>query len=144
METYPDENVQPGFAIGFEIDNIYVSLGTMVRILKSVDGITEVKKRRLFSKWEDAHIWFKYLNHECVVVEPFGDSSRYWIGSMNSEERFDISKVEDAFMQYQPPVIVRIFGDLVTLNFKQLYKLVKGRGEKRKRKGKRKRKRKRV
>lgn len=122
MKTYPDENVQPDSAVGFEIDNIYVSLRTVARILRDINGVTEVKKRRLFSKWEEIHIWFKYLNHECVVIEPFGDNSRYWIGPKSREERFDISNVEVAFRQYQPPPIVKIFGDLITLNFKSLFK----------------------
>ena len=122
MQTYLDENVQHGSAVGFEVDNIYVSLGTVASILKNINGVTEIEKRRLFSKWEGIHILFKYMNHECVVIEPFGDSSRYWIGPKNSEEKFDISNVESAFRRYQPPLIVKIFGDLITLNFKSLFK----------------------
>jgi hypothetical protein len=79
-----------------------------------------MEKRKLFSRWEEIHIWFIYLNRECVVIEPFGDNSRYWIGPKNPEEEFDISRLEQAFKQYQPPPIVRLIGDLVTLNFKSL------------------------
>ena len=81
-----------------------------------------VKKRRLFGKSEDIHIWFKYFNYECFVIEPFGDNSRYWIGPKNPEERFDISNVEIAFKQYHPPRMIKFFGDLVTLNFKSLFR----------------------
>ena len=121
MQTYPDDNVQYGSAVGFEIDNIYVSLRTVSRILKSINGVTEVKKRKMFSKWEGIHIWFKCINHECVVIEPFGDSSRYWIGPKNPEEKFDISSIEFAFRQHQPSLIAKIFGDLITFNFKSLF-----------------------
>lgn len=122
MRTYPDENVQLSCAVGFEIDNIYVSLRTVAHILRGVDRVTEVTTRRLFSRWEEVHIWFKYLNHDCVVIEPFGDNSRYWIGPKNPEEKFDISTVETAFKQYQPQPVVKIFGDLMTFNFKSLFK----------------------
>jgi hypothetical protein len=121
MKIYPDDNVRHGCAIGFEIDNIYVSLGTVARILGDINGVTEVKKRKLFSRWEEIHIWFKYLNHECFVIEPFGDSSRYWIGSRNPEEKFDISRIEEAFKRYQPSPMVKIIGDLVRLNWKSLF-----------------------
>lgn len=119
MKTYLDEHVDHGSVIGFEIDNIYVSLGTVARILKGVNGVTEVKKRKLFSKWEEVHIEFKYHNNKCVLIEPFGDNSRYWIGPNDPEERFDFSDVEVAFRRYKPPLIVKIFGDLITLNFKR-------------------------
>jgi len=122
MKTYPDENTQSGSAVGFEIDNIYVSLGTVARILEGINGVSEIKKRRLFGKSEDIHIWFKYFNYECFVIEPFGDNSRYWIGPKNPEERFDISNVEIAFKQYHPPRMIKFFGDLVTLNFKSLFR----------------------
>lgn len=122
MKIYPDEHVHPGSAVGFEIDNVYVSLATVARILKGVSGVTEVKKRKLFSKWEEVHIRFRYHNHRCVVVEPFGDNSRYWIGPNDPKEKFDISGVAGAFRRYQPPLLVKISGDIITLNFKRLFK----------------------
>ncbi|WP_300500798.1 hypothetical protein [Marinobacter sp.] len=122
MHIYPDENVQPGSAAGFEIDNIYLSPRTVARILKGINGVTRIKTRRLFSKWEDTHVWFTYLDHECVVIEPFGDNSHYWVGPKNVGTNVDFTRVEDAFRKYQPPLPVKVFGDLLTLNFKSLFK----------------------
>lgn len=121
MQTYLGEGIESSSAIGFEIDNIYVSLGKIVNILEGIHDVTVVKKRKLFTKWEGIHIWFNYLNHECVVVEPFGDSSRYWIGFNSLEEGLDISVIESAFRQYQPPLIVKVLGDLIMLNFRSLF-----------------------
>lgn len=121
MQTYLGEGIESSSAIGFEIDNIYVSLEKIVNILEGIHDVTVVKKRKLFTKWEGIHIWFNYLNHECVVVEPFGDSSRYWIGFNSLEEGLDISVIESAFRQYQPPLIVKVLGDLIMLNFRSLF-----------------------
>lgn len=115
MKTYPDENVESGCAVGFEINNIYVSRRAVAHILRSIKDVTEVKARKLFSRWEAVHIWFKYMNHDCVVVEPFGDSSRYWIGPENTEQEFDFSEVENAFKRYRPPFHRQIVGDIVSL-----------------------------
>ena len=122
MNIYPDENMEQNASVGFEIDNIYVSLKTIARILNSIDGVADVNKRRLFSKWDDIHIWFRYIDHECVVIEPYGDNSRYWIGPKNPEEKFDFSSIDVAFKKHQPPPMAKLFGDLVTLNFKSLFK----------------------
>lgn len=118
MQTYPDENVTHGSAAGFEIDNIYVSLETVAHILNSINGVTEVKKRRLFSKWEDIHIWFKYMNQECVVIEPFGDNSRYWIGLKNPDANdIDVKTIQAAFESYTPNILRKILGDLLSFKF---------------------------
>lgn len=122
METYPsidEKNGGPPFA--FEIENDYVGLGTVAHILKEIDGVTEVRMRRLFSKWEEIHIWFKYANHDCVVWEPFGDNSRYWIGPKNPEEKFDVREIENAFKRYRPPFHRAVIGDILSLRlFKRL------------------------
>ncbi|GGX65913.1 hypothetical protein [Saccharospirillum salsuginis] len=122
MKTYPDKNTEPNSSVGFEIDNAYVTLKSITRILSSIDEVTEVDRRKLFSKWDDIHIWFKYLNHQCVVMEPFGDNSRYWIGPNNPKEGLDFSNIEAAFKQYKPPLSAKLFGDLITLNFNSLFK----------------------
>lgn len=124
MKIYPDDNVQPDFTVGFEIDNIYVSLITVARILQGVNGVSDIKKRKLFSKWKYIHIRFKYQNHDCIVFEPFGDNSCYWIGPKNNEQKWDSSHLQIAFRQYQPPLLVKILGDLVTLDLKSLFKLI--------------------
>ena len=44
MQTYLGEGIESSSAIGFEIDNIYVSLGKIVNILEGIHDVTVVKK----------------------------------------------------------------------------------------------------
>jgi hypothetical protein len=115
MKTYPEINAKSGLTVAFEIENIYVNISNVARTLSNVDGVTEMHRRRLFSKWEEIHLWFRYLNHDCVVWEPFGDNSRYWIGSKRAgEATLDMSKVENAFKHYRPSFIREVLCDLVS------------------------------
>ena len=116
METYPTIDEKSGRVLDFEIDNIYVNNSNVARILSKVDGVAEVRVRKLFSRWEEIHIWFKYMNHDCIVWEPFGDNSRYWIGSKTLKEAtLDMSKIENAFKRYRPPFIRKVLGDILSL-----------------------------
>jgi hypothetical protein len=44
---------------------------------------------------------FIYLGRSCVVHEPFGDNSRYWIGPVAQEPAIDMTAVRDAFSRFQ-------------------------------------------
>lgn len=119
MQIYPDGNVKHGSAAGFEIDNIYVGLETIAHILSSIDGVAKVRKRRLFGKWEGIHIWFQYMDKECVVIEPFGDNSRYWIGLKNPDANgdLDLKTIQAAFESYTPNTLRKILGGLLSFKF---------------------------
>lgn len=102
--------------IAFEIENAYAGLRVIARLLGQVNGVSDVRVRGLFSKWEDVRVWFKYMGHEYVVLEPFGDNSRYWIGPKDdSGNALDIGDIENAFKDYRPPLHREIFGDVLTL-----------------------------
>ena len=83
LRTHPSTDEATGRTLAFEIDNIYMSLAAVARVLTAVPCVAGVRKRRPFSKWEEIHIWFSFAGHDCVVWEPFGDNSRYWIGPKN-------------------------------------------------------------
>jgi len=117
VKTYPECDANTGLTIAFEIDMVYIRLATVVRVLSSVPGVSDVRKRRMFSKWEEIHAWFQYRNAACVVWEPFGDNSRFWIGQKGTLDKVDLSEVERAFKDYQPPICRRLMGDIVTLQF---------------------------
>jgi len=60
---------------------------------------------------------------EFHVWEPYGDNSRYWIGPNERlvlRDPIQLREIEEAVRQYRPPALVKIFGDLVSLNFKSL------------------------
>lgn len=122
MQTYPIMDKQGLRPFAFEIENVYVGPGTIGRLLMQVDGVADVRVRRLFGKWEDVHVWFKYRNRDYVVLEPFGDNSRYWIGPKDPEENaFDVRDIENVFKRYRPPLHREILGDILTLRlFKRL------------------------
>jgi len=67
---------------------------------------------------------FNYLGTEYIVWEPYGDNSRYWIGPKQTDGQLldiDIAPLANAFRDYDPPFLVKVFGDLITLNFKSLF-----------------------
>lgn len=118
-EYYRDD----GYFKAFEIDNAYIRPKKIVELLNGLEGVTEVYVNSL-RKSNDVRVGFKYLGIEFIVWEPFGDNSRYWIGMDNDAKRetsnIDISPLANTFRQYQPPYLRKLFGDLITLNFKSI------------------------
>lgn len=125
MKTYPIIRKDGIREPIFEVENIYIASGTLGRLLAGVEGVTEVRPRKLFSKPRDIHVEFKYLRRPYVVWEPFGDNSRFWIGPADMvssvapvpplDSPNDISVLEDAFKCYRPPLHRAILGDVLTL-----------------------------
>ena len=111
----------------FQIDNIYLSSATATKLLATVEGVTDVKQRKLFAKSSDIHVEFQYLGRPYIVWEPYGDNSRFWIGPADMvtdaapvrelDSTADICRLEDAFKRYQPPFYRKILGDIFTLRF---------------------------
>jgi hypothetical protein len=101
MKTYPIK--REDFTLhAFEIENTYISMSAIKKILKSVSGVTSIK-RQLFS---DDRLVFKYNNEDWVVNEPWGDNSRYWIGPKNVENHtLDVTPINEAFNKYESPLI---------------------------------------
>jgi hypothetical protein len=100
----------------FEIDIGYLGIGTVALLLAKIEGVTDVRARKMFSKSGDICAEFKYQGNDCVVVEPFGDSSRYWIGPRNFEgSTTNLGEVRNTFRQYQPSIIREVLGDLLCL-----------------------------
>lgn len=117
MDTHPIIDQKKGnYPFAFEIENVYVGIRKIAQLLSTVSGVNEVSKRKLFSQSSDVHIEFKYLNTDYIVWEPYGDSSRYWIGPKNTSSNVgDISKIENVFRTYRPPFYREIIGDILSL-----------------------------
>lgn len=80
--------------------------------------MTDVVQRRLFSRDSEAHVKFTYQGQPCIVWEPYGDSSRYWIGPESADVfAGDMAPVEKVFAGYRPPLHRTLVGDLLTLRF---------------------------
>ena len=121
VKTYPLRHDEDGQQFGFEIDNIFVSIGTVVSLLQAVDGVSDIRRRRPFSGSSDYRIEFEYFGNPFVVLEPFGDNSRYWIVPVEPKQTpADISVIEKVFIEYQPPFLRRLLGSLLTMNLRDL------------------------
>lgn len=122
MQTFPIMDKRGGYPFAFEIENVYVGTRAIGRLLEQLNGVSDVRVRRPFGKWEDVHVWFKYKDRDYVVLEPYGDNSRYWIGPKEAAENaLDVGDIENAFKSYRPPLHREILGDVLTLRiFKRL------------------------
>ena len=105
----------------FEIDNIYIRPRKIAKLLDAVDGVSNISLRKPFCTSSDIHLEFKYCGKDFIVWEPYGDSSRYWIGPKQDGCAIDISILVKVFEEYKLPRMVKVFGDLIAFNFKPLW-----------------------
>jgi hypothetical protein len=122
MKTYTikDNNGNP---FAFEIDNVYISLRKLSKLLSSMEGIRNLKVRRLFEMHKENHIEFEYNGDFFVVWEPFGDNSTYWIGPKDTEKKSDkIQDIEAIIKSYKLPRPIKFMGDLISLNFREIFR----------------------
>lgn len=127
MKTYPMFNEAGVRTPVFQIENIYIGLAAATRLLSEVKGVTEVRRRKMFTKSSDVHVEFKYMGQPYIVLEPYGDNSRYWIGPAdmvagaddvpNTQSPTDLARLEDAFKHYRPAFHRALLGDMLTLRF---------------------------
>ena len=125
MKTFEIHSDDEGYFVAFEIENAYVRPKTVAEILTSVDGVTDMAVGKSSGESRDIRVTFNYLGIEYIVWEPYGDNSRYWIGPKQTDGQMldtDIAPLANAFREYQPPFLVKVVGDLVTFNFKSLFK----------------------
>ncbi|MDP1696695.1 MAG: hypothetical protein Q8L45_02745 [Xanthomonadaceae bacterium] len=116
MKTYPSIDEKTGSVFAFEIEHVYLSNAAVARILSKISDVSDVRVRTLFSKWQGIHIWFNHQGSDFVVFEPYGDSSRYWIGPKDSiDVSVDLGRVMAAFENYHPPLLVEVIGDVLSL-----------------------------
>jgi hypothetical protein len=67
-------------------------------------------------------IEFQYSGVDFVVWEPYGDSSRYWVGPKDDANRsVSVENLEAVFARYQPARWRKVVGDLLTLNLESLF-----------------------
>lgn len=117
MNTYPIFSSDRERMFAFEIENTYISIPTMALLLAEVKEVTDIRIRKMFSSSCDVHIQFKYKGEVYIVWEPYGDSSRYWIGPDQDNDATDIANIEEVFKHYHPPFYRLILGDIISLRF---------------------------
>ena len=118
MKTYPISN-ENGVQVAFEIENVYINCKSIAKLLHELSDIKSIKMQKLFTNTE-YRIEFVYKGIDCVVWEPFGDNSRYWIGPRSPEkDKVDIQKIQTLFDSYRPNSLRKFLGDLLSFNFVQ-------------------------
>jgi hypothetical protein len=75
-----DLNTEDGRLRALEVTNTFLSRGRACRIVEKIPGAQLVRKPRLFRD-SDAFCEFTLAGGTFFIEEPFGDNSRYWIGS---------------------------------------------------------------
>lgn len=103
MRTYPLLK-DDGSLHAFEITSAWIRFAPLFKVLNSVQAVSEVKRQR----FNDDRVTFKFHGFDCVVYEPWGDNSRYWVGFANPEAHndIDISPIHEAFKEYKGLTIV--------------------------------------
>ncbi len=98
MKTFP-EYTEGNRLHSFEIDNLNCGRNKATKIVESIPGVNVLRRpKRLFSWFrEEVFCEFELDGIEFQIDEPFGDNSRYWIGSRNKENSEPIERVLEAF-----------------------------------------------
>ena len=117
MKTYPERDANGEGVIHFEFDAIYIAVADVVRILSTVPGVSDVVRRKPFGPWNYVHVWFQFRERKCVVWEPHGDNSRYWLGPEDGAEPIDLTEVQNAFAKFHPNGLRLAVGNLITMQW---------------------------
>ncbi|MDT8322399.1 MAG: hypothetical protein RQ826_17940 [Xanthomonadales bacterium] len=96
MKTFPDFN-EDGVVVAFEVSKFLLSLRKIAKTLRDVPGVDNVERRRFF-EFSDELVRFRFYGQPYVVVEPFGDNSRFFVVSkVEGAKSIDIAPIEQAF-----------------------------------------------
>ena len=96
MHTYPTLN-KKGVLIGFEISNLLMSRGRVVRLLRTIPTLTITKLPKRWVLDDDDFVHFKVNDHLFKVIEPFGDNSRYCIIAEDEAGQGEVEGIRKVF-----------------------------------------------
>jgi hypothetical protein len=102
-----------------EVENAYVRSGTLKKLLGEIDGVAHLDGRRGTA---DERVTFTYRDIDFMVLEPFGDSNRYWIGPVDPTTlRMDITPIERRLSAFEPSRLAKFVGNLLMLRLGSLF-----------------------
>ena len=117
VRTYPLEG-EVARSGAFEIENVCVSRRSVAKVLKGIEGVTDVQLRGRLLSADEVRVAFCFMGRPCIVWEPFSDNSRYWIGPEDpGAPGPDIFPIRTAFDRHEPPILRRLFWDLLLGRF---------------------------
>jgi hypothetical protein len=87
---------------GFEVENFWLSRRSVARIVASIPGVRVIRAN---SAWwsQDDFCEFELNGVRLLAEEPFGDSSRYWMGSIEAGHESEVTVVRDRFLEVDRP-----------------------------------------
>lgn len=115
MKTYPLLN-DSGQMIGFEISNFFFSSSASVaRFFKKYPGVSLTRQRRMFERGNEIHAEFDFDGLAFVVREPYGDSSRFWIGPSEDTQDAEVStrRLHDLVLSNWPGPVSKMLSLLI-------------------------------
>lgn len=117
---------EKGVLYAFEIESVYMPISQIIDTLKNSEGVSQIRKREMFSSEGEVHIRFKLNGVEYIVWEPYGDNSRYWVGP--DKDLFDDKIIDlfNSFKFYKPSFVTTLVGDFISFNFKSLFARIFG------------------
>lgn len=94
---------QEGRTYAFEVENLAIGRSGFCKVVKTIPG-AEILKTPRFLSWfrEDVFCKFSVAGATFEAWEPFGDSSRYWVGPEPVSYVPQISIIRSAFEAYTP------------------------------------------
>ena len=107
MRVY-DINDKHGQLFAFEIDNGSIERSDVAALVQSIPAAQVVG---LHPSWRDPEAFCEFIvgGEGFVVAEPYGDSSRYWIGPRDAGVATQLEAVRTVFAQHrQVPSILRL------------------------------------
>lgn len=114
MRTYPIIDTV-GILFALEVENLYIGLRGLQRVLRELPGYAPPDAATCARKTSDVRLRFMYRQQPFMVWEPYGDSSRYWLGpEQDDAEHIDISEIARARGRYDPPLYRQIAGDILS------------------------------
>jgi hypothetical protein len=84
----------------FEISNLLLTRSRACKVAEAIPGAKIMKRSRLFRDTDEFCI-FTIGPDEFAIEEPYGDNSRYWIGTKDGEPSQSLPLVRRAFEEHK-------------------------------------------
>ena len=99
MKTWPQYR-DDGTLASFEITSMWVTFRPLFRILKSIEGVTDIRR----NGFDDRRVTFKLNDQQIAVWEPWGDNSRYLVVPTEGGSSINLHPVHEAFRRHKGPI----------------------------------------
>lgn len=101
--------------LAIEFESIYLSRSGLKEVLHQLGDAHILNFRTAFGSEPDVFARFTYRGNQYVVIEPYGDSSRYWCGPEDDNVKNDFLEIKKVFKAHNPFFLRRILGDFLSL-----------------------------